>query len=103
MRTPADGHQVHLAPELGIDHGAADHERVLGAALRHEAEAETGGNHRQDPVIAFAAVHRLASLKPMLPPECAGIAEELAVDPVEVSIARKVAWADGVVLSHRVV
>src|SRR4051794_225922 len=44
MRTPADRHEVDLAPELGVNHGAALHERMLGATLGHEAKAKPGGN-----------------------------------------------------------
>src|SRR3954447_22218637 len=98
MRTPTDGHEVDLAPELGVNHGATLHERMLGAALGHEAKAKPGGNHRQDPVVTFTPVDGLTALEPMLPPECPSVAVELAIDPVEVTIAREVTGANGISL-----
>src|SRR4051794_7871823 len=94
MGTPAHRYEINLAPEFRINDRSSDHERVLGAALGHEAEAQTARDHSQDPIVALASVNDLAAGKAMLPPDWPGITVELAVDPVEVTLSCEILWLD---------
>src|SRR5271165_6893515 len=55
VRPAAHRDEIDLPPELGVDSRARHHIRADDAELRHEAEAEAGRDHRQDPVVPLAA------------------------------------------------
>src|SRR3954464_5106686 len=74
---------------------------MADGASRHESEAEAARDHRQDPIVALAAVCGLAG-EPVLLPERAGIAVELAIDAVEVAQALEVSRPDAVLRRERV-
>src|SRR6516164_1582516 len=94
MRTSAHGHQAHLAPELGLDQWPHNDIRTLcNGILRHEGEAEAGGDHGKNPVVAIAAIHPF-DLRAALGKNIARNVDLLAVDPIEVTLAVEITGAD---------
>src|SRR5438067_10533478 len=99
MWPPAHGHQVDLPPELGLDQGTRNHLRITDRVLGHEPEAQTGFDHRENPVVALASINHLP-FDP-LAEELAGVTVEFAVHPVETVSAVEILWTDRIVIGQR--
>ena len=59
MLASSDHHNVHLAPEFGLDDFKGDDTRVINAVLRQKAEPDSRCAHFEDPVLAFTPMSRL--------------------------------------------
>src|SRR5262249_11518816 len=98
MRPPADGHEVDLSPELRLDQWPRDDTAMVHRIFRHEPEPQPCGDHGQDPVVALAAVHHLAGGPAFAEDR---VAVELAIRPVEISLAVKILDANGIARGER--
>src|SRR3954451_23097511 len=103
MWPAAHGHEVDLAPELGIDEGPHHHARMVGAARRHEAKPEPARDHGENPVIALAAVDELAAQEVVLAPDRPGVAVEFAVRTIQVTLAAEVLGHNPIALGERMI
>src|SRR5712691_1358500 len=61
MRPPANGDEIHLAPEFRLDQWTCNYFALRDGIFRHEAEPEARRDHGQDPVVAVATVDSLAN------------------------------------------
>ena len=98
--TPAgQGNQRDFTGHLGLGHGLCAHPRDRGRKFGQEADAEAGGNHHLNPVLAFA-------LKPDAHAEAARsqlvreVVAILAIDPPQIGFAGDIADLDLVFCSR---
>jgi hypothetical protein len=59
MLASSNHHNVHLAPEFGLDDFKGDDTRVINAVLRQKAESDSRCAHFEDPVLAFTPMSGL--------------------------------------------
>ena len=86
MGPAANRDQIYLPPELRLNYRQSHNTRVAHGMDRHECPSETGGDHRQSPIITIAPIHGRASNALRLKYGI-GVAGELAIRPVNILFA----------------